>query len=80
MGFHASDDEYLDEIKIYSRKEVAALKAENARLRAALEKCESWFWEYEANHLAKGTPDGDRKAATNARRAEHCAVALSGSG
>lgn len=45
-------------------------------LAATLRACAGKFREYEALHKAKGTPDGDAKAETNATMAAMCEDAL----
>ena len=46
-------------------EELEALRAENARLREALEKARDTFQRYGDLHNAKNTPDGHQKAAVN---------------
>ena len=52
------------------------------KVRKALLDAEVWFADYERQHIAKGTLDGDVKARTNAERAEamRAALALLGGG
>jgi hypothetical protein len=62
--------------------EITNLKAENARLREvlnaaarALHKAGEQFAFYANQHAAKGTADGDKKAATNQQWAQRCFAA-----
>jgi hypothetical protein len=62
--------------------EAAALQAQNARLREAtdaaaraLHKAGEQFAFYANQHAAKGTADGDQKAATNQQWAQRCFAA-----
>jgi len=65
---------------------VAAMIAENERLRGALRQSEAWFREYEVSHRAKADAEEHkgRKAAShdkadrNKHRADFCARALLG--
>lgn len=45
-------------------------------VEAALRKCAETFADYEQQHLAKGTPEGDAKAERNRRMKEVCLRAL----
>ena len=60
-----------------SRTAVPALLTEVSRLRAALREARWHFLDYATQHKAKGTPDGDMKAAVNASRAADCERAFS---
>lgn len=51
--------------------------SEIVRLREALERAERWFRDYERQHRAKGTLDGNLKADTNEERADYLRSALS---
>ena len=53
-----------------------ALEAEVARLRDWVELAGKQFAFYAENHLAKGTPDGNEKAATNQAWADVAAALL----
>lgn len=55
-----------------SAAEIERLKAENARLREALEQARIWFQHYAEGHTAKGDAD---KAKRNQDRADFCARA-----
>lgn len=54
----------------FSRLKLAEAEARLARRQ--LGKAAARFREYEALHLAKGTPDGEAKAASNRAMAELC--------
>jgi hypothetical protein len=51
------------------------IDAELTRLRALLADAGAQFHNYAAQHSAKGTPDGDAKAATNTKWAIRCLTA-----
>jgi hypothetical protein len=59
-----------------SEAERAADRAEVERLRDAVRNARDWFRDYERQHLAKGTPDGNLKADANKRRADEMDAAL----
>lgn len=45
------------------------------QMRAALSQAAEWFEDYERQHAAKGSIDGDAKARVNAERAAACRLA-----
>jgi hypothetical protein len=49
---------------------------QGAMVREALTKAAGWFRDYQRQHKAKGTSEGDVKAATNAARAIMCESVL----
>ena len=57
---------------------IEAQAATIARQAEALREAQGWFAEYAVMHLDKNTPEGVAKAASNARKAEYCAAALTG--
>lgn len=63
---------------IAARKRVAALEAENAKLREGLSRAAAQFEFYRDQHTAKGTPEGYKKATTNANMAALCRTLLQG--
>ena len=60
------------------RAHIDAQAATIARQAEALREAQGWFAEYAVMHLDKNTPEGVAKAASNARKAEYCAAALTG--
>jgi len=60
------------------RAHIDAQAATIARQAEALSEAQGWFAEYAVIHLDKNTPEGIAKAASNARKAEYCAAALTG--
>lgn len=58
--------------------EVRGMASELIRLRKACDFAAEWFDDYERQHTAKGTDDGDRKARTNANRAAFLRAARQG--
>ena len=60
------------------RAHIEAQAATIARQAEALREAQGWFAEYAVMHLDKNTPEGVAKAASNARKAEYCAAALTG--
>lgn len=62
----------------YKTLEARALAAEadRDRMRRALERAEGWFRDYERQHRAKGTLEGNLKADTNEERADYLRAAL----
>lgn len=76
LAGHESINTELAEDVRNERVRADALQANNEKLRAAVETCGKRFRFYERQHAARGTPEADAKAQSNADMAEVCARAL----
>lgn len=75
-GVHgAAGDDYRAEVEANARLIAAA-----PDMAEALRKAAAQFRLYERLHAAKGTPDGNEKARTNAVMAAECEAALTKAG
>lgn len=75
------EDAGIIETPLYTRPPATMPDAEIVEMLArVIRECGIQFRNYEMNHLAKCTPDGDAKAFRNKQMADKCAAALRNAG